>query len=89
MKIEHLKYKTRYFLQNWRMCAHLLIRTKRFGVNNKWWCSFDSIFGWPAWKIILGIILIRPIIVNYRMMRYRARIGFISLETLKNLGWDK
>jgi len=89
MKIRYLKFRINYFLKNWKLCLHLLLRTKRFGVNNEWWSSFDSIFGWPIWKIIRGILLIRPIIDNYKSMKFRARIGFINLETLKKLGWDK
>lgn len=89
MKLAHLKFRVEYFFKNWKLCVHLLIRTNRFGVNNEWWCRFDSMFGWPVWQIILGIIMIRPIVDNYKMMKYRARIGFVSLETLRKLGWDK
>jgi hypothetical protein len=89
MKIAHLKFKIRFFFANWRMGVHLLIRTKRFGVNNEWWSSFDSLFGWPTWKIILSILTVRPIIDNYRSMKFRAQIGFVHSDTIKNLGWDK
>lgn len=89
MKIAHLKFIIRFFFANWKMCIHLLIRTKRFGVNNEWWGLFDSLFGWPMWKIIFGILTVRPIIDNYRSMKFRAKIGFVHPDTLRNLGWDK
>jgi hypothetical protein len=70
------------------MVIHLLLRTKKFGVNGEWWSSFPSIFGWSTWKIVLGILTIHPIIFNYKMMKYRAKIGFVHPDTLKKLGWD-
>lgn len=85
----HLKYKLEYFFKNWRLCIHLLLKTRRFGVNGEWWSSFPSFyFGNPLWKIIINILMIYPIIYNYRAMRYRARLGFVHPSTLKKLGWD-
>lgn len=84
----HIKYKLEYFFKNWRLCIHLLLRTKRFGVNGEKWSSFPSIFGQPTWKIILSVLTIRPIIFNYKMMKYRAGLGFVHPDTLKKLGWD-
>jgi len=84
----HLKYKLEYFFKNWRLCVHLLLRTKRFGVNGEWWSSFPSIFGHPTWKIILNVFKIYPIIRNYKAVKYRAtKLGFLHPDTVKKLGW--
>ena len=67
-------------LDNWKLGIHILFRTKRFGVNNEWWSQHDSIFGWPLWKIIVSIFLIKPIISNYKLMKIRAKCGFMTSE---------
>jgi len=61
-----------FLYKNWKLGIHLLFRTKRFGVNNKWWWHEDGIFGWSNWKIFYSIIKIKPIINNYKMMKFRA-----------------
>jgi len=78
-----------YVKYNWKLVVHLLLRTKRFGVNNQWWSSFgDSIFGWPTRRIIISIIKVRPIIENYKMIKFRAAgCHFLSENTVKKLGW--
>ncbi len=87
----YLKYKLEYFLKNWRLGIHLILRTKRFGVNGKWWSSFPSFyFGDPTRRIILNVLMIYPIIFNYKMMKYRAvSLGFLHPDTVRKLGWDK
>ena len=69
MELERIKY----FYKNWKLGFHLIFRTKRFGVNNKWWCEYNSIFGWSNTKKFWGIIKIKPIINNCRMMKLRSR----------------
>lgn len=82
--------KLQYYKKNWKLGVHLIFRTKRFGVNNELWSHFDAILGQPFWRIILNIILIRPIIINYQTMKFRATAcHFVSDETKKTLGWLK
>jgi len=54
-----------YLFKNWKLVIHLLFRTYRFGINNRWWSEFDSMFGLPVWQ---RWHLIRA----YKMMRFRA-----------------
>ena len=63
MKIN--KEAIKYYKKNWKMFLHLLLRTKRFGVNNKWWNDYDSIFGLSTCKIIWRIITIKPLIIEW------------------------
>jgi len=85
-----MKDKIRYLLKNWKIGIHLLFRTKRFGVNNDWWVSFDSIFGVPTRKIIYDIIRIRPIIFNYKCLKYRAgQLGFMEPKNYKLIFGEK
>ena len=72
--------RLRYFKKNWKIGIHLLFRTKRFGVNNQRWSTFDSLFGRPTKKIIIGILTIKPIIENYRQMKNRAGTGIHFLS---------
>lgn len=64
----------KFFFRHWKLGIHLIFRTKRFGVNNKRWCHFDSIFGWSNWKKFICVLLVRPIIRNYTAMKYRAGV---------------
>ena len=64
--------RIKYFLKNWKVGVHLLFRTKRFGVNNQWWNSYDSIFGWCNKKILYSILTVKPVIRNYKGMKLRA-----------------
>lgn len=77
-------HRIRYFLKNWKIGVRLLFRTKRFGVNNKLWSNFDSIFGWFHKRKLKAILTIRPIINNYRRMEFRARAcHFLSDDSYK------
>jgi len=79
----------KYIIKNWKMGVHLILRTKRFGVNNKWWNDFDSIWGWNIPKILLSIIKIKPIIENYKSMRTRATyLHFMSNEEKEKMSWE-
>ncbi|KKN07043.1 hypothetical protein LCGC14_1071220 [marine sediment metagenome] len=64
--------RIKFFLKNWKLGIHLLFRTKRFGVNNRRWSNFDSIFGWSHIKKVKSILIIMPIICNYKCMKFRA-----------------
>jgi hypothetical protein len=67
----------RFFYSNWKFGVHLLFHTRHFGVNNEWWCrSSDMLLGWPLWRIIFAIITIKPLVTNWRMMKYRAGAGY-------------
>lgn len=67
----------KYLRLEWKLVIHLLFRTKRFGVNNQRWSSFDSLYGWSSKERFINILKIKPIIVNYRMMFVRSSIGFV------------
>ena len=64
--------KIQYVKQNWKLGIHLIFRTKRFGVNNRWWNDFDSMFGLSLYEIIFSVLKIRPLIDNYKLMKFRA-----------------
>lgn len=64
--------RIKFFIYNWKLGFHFIFRTKRFGVNNKWWSDGDSMFGWSHTKKIWSIITILPIIDNYKCMKLRA-----------------
>jgi len=72
------------------MFIHLLFRTKRFGVNNRWWDEFDSIFGLPIWKIIWRIITIQPLITEWNKIKFRVVACHFMTDKEKNIiGWTK
>ncbi len=75
--------RIKHFLKNWKLGVHLLFRTKHFGVNNKRWAEWDSIFGWSNKKKFWAIITIKPIIHNWKAMKFRSGGGahFLSDET--------
>lgn len=69
-----------YFLTHWKLGIHLLFGTKRFGVNNKWWNDFDSVFGTPWYDI--------HVFRNYKTMKFRAEhCHFITTKEKKYLNW--
>ena len=75
-----------YLFDNWKMAVHLLFGTYRFGVNNKWWSLWDSMFGKPWRKRINPFQIYK----NYKGMKFRAQACyFVSSETLKKIGWIK
>jgi hypothetical protein len=73
-----------YYSQNWKLFLHLLLRTKRFGVNNKWWNDFDSIFGLPFWKIIWRVITIRPLFSEWYKIKFRITECYFISDNEKN-----
>lgn len=52
---------------NWKLGIHLLFRTYRFGVNNKWWNNYDSMFGLPWYQRINPLQLYK----NYLGIKFR------------------
>ena len=78
-----------YMTKNWKMGIHLVFRTKRFGVNNKWRNDFDSIWGWNILKILWSVIIVKPIINNFKSMRTRATyLHFLSNTEKEKMGWQ-
>ena len=77
-----MQHASPYFKKHWKLALHLIFKTKRFGVNNKWWETFDSQWGLPAYKIIINAILIIPLVESYRAMKNRMdiSIGFVPEE---------
>lgn len=66
-------------VKDWKLGIHLIFRTKRFGVNNKWWSNFDSIFG-------ASFIQRLRIVYNWKSMKFRAgKLHFLSDESYKLL----
>ncbi|KKM94708.1 hypothetical protein LCGC14_1195580 [marine sediment metagenome] len=81
--------RIRFILDNWKLIIHLLFRTNRFGVNNQLSSTFDSMFGgWTVQERIINTIKVKPIIHNYRMVKWRATaIGVLDKKTCEILGW--
>lgn len=73
--------KVKYFCQHYRLAIHLLLRTRAWGVNNKWTDgAIDrSIFGKNPLKQIAQVILVYPIVMNYRLIKWRMgkSVGFV------------
>ncbi len=67
-----------FCLKNWKLIIHLLLHTRRFGVNNQWRCSFDSFLSQHKGNLV----------ENYKAAKFRATAcGFLTREECKNLGW--
>ncbi len=81
--------RLKYFLKHWKLGIHLLFRTKRFGVNNKRCSDFDSIFGYPTKTIWKHILTIKPIIKNYKLMRFRAKACYFLDDEEYKLAFGK
>ena len=80
----------KYIKSNWKIFIHLLLRTKRLGVNNKIFEHFNSIFGIPLWKIIWRLVRVYPLIQEYRLIKYRAvSLHFLTDEECQKLGWKQ
>ncbi len=61
-----------FALAHWRLGIHLIVRTRHFGVNNRWWEGrFASVLGKPLWQVVARIILIYPLIREARFVRVR------------------
>ena len=79
-----------FIFQNWKLIVHLLLKTKRFGVNNNWCSSFEStILGsWTRREMLVGLLKVSPIVHNYKLARFRAvYLYFLHPQTCWDLGW--
>ena len=65
-------------LKNWKLIIHLLLGTYKFGVNNDTWWHHRSLFGVP----LRDRLKPSKILLRYRMMRIRAKCGFIPDKKL-------
>ena len=59
-------------IEKWKLIVHLMFRTKRFGVNNEWWSSFDSMWGYSWLRKIWNVVSVVELIKNYEYMKWRA-----------------
>jgi len=73
-----------YVARHWKLIVHLLLGTRRFGVNNQRWSSFDSLF------VRTERLSLRLLVRRYKLAEMRAvDLGFLHPGTCKSLGWDK
>ena len=73
--------RIKFFKEHWKLGIHLLLRTRRFGVNNERWSNFDSIFGVSKKQILKDILLVKPLFHNYKLMKFRAKSAyFVNAE---------
>lgn len=87
-KLGHLRNKIVYFKKDWKQILHIILGTRHFGVNNQWWSPFPSLFGQSLGRIILNILIVRPLVRNYKRAKYRAEtIGFLHPSTVRSFGW--
>lgn len=83
------KKKVCWLLDHWKIGAHLIFRTKRFGVDNRWWASCDSIFGYPLWKVVLRATLIYPLILEYRYVKFRTTGVMLLTPEERTILWPE
>ena len=71
-----------FIRKHWKLGMHLVFKTRRFGVNNKGWECFDSLWGLPLYRVIMRALLLVPLIHSYRAMKNRmdVSIGFVPEE---------
>ena len=82
--------RLRYLLEHWKIGLHLVLKTRRFGVNNRWWSRFDSAMGISVGQMLWNIIRIHPLVDNYKLMKIRAiQLGFLSREECVFLWGEK
>ncbi len=80
--------KRRWIWENWKLGFHLVMRTRRFGVNNERWPRFDSMFGYPLWKIVLRVLLVYPLIREYRRMKARTTAAHLLSSETRRMLWS-
>jgi len=80
----------KYAATNWKVFVHLLLRTRHFGVNNRWWENgYDSLWGLPLYKILWRIVRVYPLIHEYYALKFRiVHNKFLPFEELKLFNWD-
>lgn len=79
--------RIRYGVKYWRLAIHLILKTKHFGVNNRWWQKQPSAIGWHWHQIVWGILTIRPIMRNIQSLKVRSCIGWMPQAECKALGF--
>lgn len=79
--------RTRWVLSHWKIGVHLILRTKRFGVDNRWWSQFDSMFGYPLWRVVGRVILIYPLIREYRRVKARTIGAHLLPGDIREMLW--
>ena len=84
-----LKKRARFVLAHWKLGVHLVCRTKRFGVNNGWWATFDSLWGWSLGRLLWSIVTVVPMIKNLQGIWVRAVVCHFLGDESKMLmyGW--
>ncbi len=78
-----------WMLDHWRLGFHLIFRMNRFGVDNFWWNSYDSMFGYPLWRVVLRAILVYPLIREYRFVKFRATAVYMLTPEIRNILWPE
>lgn len=83
------KTKLRFALKYWRLAFHLILKTRHFGVNNRWWVQQPSAIGWRWYQQAWGILMIMPIVRNYQSLKVRSCLGWIPQADCEALGYQK
>lgn len=79
-----------FVYRNWKLIVHLLLKTKRFGVNNLRRSDFESavLGSWTKREMFIGLLKVFPVVRNYRLAKFRAvSLGFLHPQTCWDLGW--
>ncbi len=71
--------RIKYIYSNWKLGVHLISRTKRFGVNNKWCSNFDSLFG-ISFTNKIKLLYPRNFKQNLLMIHFRALACFFLTD---------
>ena len=81
------KVKLGFYLKYWKLGMHLVLKTKHFGVNNRWWVKQPSAIGWEWYQILWGVLTIMPIVRNYQSLKVRACLGWMPQADCEALGF--
>ncbi len=78
----------RFALAHWRLGVHLVLRTRHFGVNNRWWEGrFASVLGKPLWLVVLRVLLIYPLLRDMHFVRVRmTAMGMVHPDQCRMFG---
>ena len=91
-QVEGVTWKDRlgFYCEQWKLGAHLVFRTKRFGVNNGWWSYFDSSTFGISWRQRVWMILtVRPFIKNLKGLWYRSKGCYIMTSRQYALAYGR
>lgn len=79
------KRRVQLWAQNWKHGIHLLFHTKRFGVDNRWWSEYDSVWAWP-WRKRLSLLWLPNLAEQYKLMQFRAgACHFLNNEDFREM----